>query len=637
MKRLFFLSLILWTLSLFPQGVPKGINYQGVARNAVGAPITTPISVKVDIHQGSSAGAVACSEVFQNVNPNQFGIFSLQIGTVSPAQFSSITWSTGVFYIGVSIDPNNGLSFGTEISNQQLMSVPYALYAERAGNVSGQATITSSDPSIISVNSAPLSHTINYTPPQLTLTADTVLRIVQGNYSSTPVMLKTGSVSAPATLWLGGAGTTYLANGTNNVGIGTNSPTAKLEVQANPASTNNAIAAYAQGGYGVFALTSSASNLNSAVFGSNSGGGSGVIGTTASTSSVVAGVLGQNTGVGSGVFGSNMNFSSSSLANGVFGESNSTNALAAGVVGSADGLSSGVAGYQSAISGGSGVFGATSSSVSAGVYGLNNSGNAGVKGEVTSNAAQPNAHGVYGKTAANSSSATGVFGENKGAGAGVYGYNSSFSTLSTAHGVKGETNSSGASAIGVLGINTGVGAGMRGQNTGTGNNANAFGVIGLTSSSSTNAAGVMAENTGSGSAIRALSGTNSTLSLWVENGHIKATSNLTVSVVTATNSPSFTGLTYNKTACNDVKGIINIATSATGVSNGDSFEFNVSFNKFYQIPPTVVISGYGNDNVTYYLKSIFNSYFSVRIINRSGGNLTSAQLANMNVSYYVIE
>src|ERR1041385_2068334 len=133
----FFISLAIWAQA------PQAINYQGVARNTAGVPIVGNIAVKVDIHKNAPAGAIVCSEVF-NVTTNAFGIFNVRIGSVSPSQFGTIGWGAGTYYAGVSIDPNNGSNFGSEISNQQLVSVPYALYAEKAGNPAPPVNITTS-------------------------------------------------------------------------------------------------------------------------------------------------------------------------------------------------------------------------------------------------------------------------------------------------------------------------------------------------------------------------------------------------------------------------------------------------------------------------------------------------------------
>ncbi len=659
MKKLYSIALFLISLSVLSQ-TPGLINYQGVARLANGDAIVGPIGVSVTIHVGGPNGTATLTEQHA-VNTNQFGIFEVRIGSNSPGVLNNMGWGNNNYWLGVAIDPAGGTNYGAEISNQRLLSVPYALYAEKSGSSSPGGSLTAS-PNVTVTSSG--TNTFNINVPNYVAGTNVSITPLSGN--NYQINVGNTATSVPTGPWNSSIGNVFLNAPLDNVGIGTSSPAAKLEVSANPLSTNNAIAAYAIGGNGVLALTSSSVVGNAAVYAQNSGSGNGVFGSAVSTSATVAGVRGQNFGPGPGVFGVNNMSSTNSSANGVYGETNAMTSTAAGVLGSNYGMGAGVYGWQSSANGGPGVWGVANSSLSAGVYGTNsnpNNASPGVVGEITSGSNSSSAHGVKGITNSASNLAAGVIGSNSSNGPGVKGVNTLTGVSGSAHGVHGEANSSVVNAYGVYGLNNGGGTGVYGratssininafgvygQNIGTGagifgantiaaSNPNGHGINGLTNSTHTAAAGVVAENQGTGSAIRAMSGTNSTLSLWVENGHMKATSNLTVGVVTATFSAGFTGLSYIKTGCNDVKGIININTSATGVSNGESFEFNVSFNKMYQVPPTVVISGYGNDNVTYYLKSISNTYFSVRVINRSGGVLTTPQLANMNVSYYVIE
>lgn len=658
MKKLYSIALFLISLSVLSQ-TPGVINYQGVARYANGNPIIGPIGVSITIHVGSANGTPTLTEQYTPTT-NQFGIFEVRIGSNTAGGLSNIAWGANKYWLGVAIDPAGGTNYGAEISSQQFISVPYALYAEKSGNAAPTSITTSTNVTVTSLGTNSFNLVV---PNYIAGTNVSITAIGANNYLITAGGSATSTPSGP---WSNTVGNVFLNTTSDNVGIGTSSPVAKLEVSANLASTNNAIAAYAQGGNGILATTSSNLVGNAAVYAQNSGSGNGVYGSALSTSATVAGVRGQNFGAGPGVFGVNNNSSTNASASGVYGETNALSSVAAGVQGSNFGMGAGVYGWQSAANGGPGVWGVANSSLSAGVYGINsnpNNASPGVMGEITSGSSSSSAHGVKGITNSSSNLAAGVIGSNSSNGPGVKGVNTLTGASGNAHGVHGEANSSVVNAYGVYGLNNGGGTGVYGratssininaygvygQNIGTGagifgantiaaNNPNAHGVNGLTNSTHTAAAGVVAENQGTGAAIRAMSGTNSTLSLWVENGHMKATSVFTVSVVTFTASGGFTGLSYIKTACNDVKGIINISTSATGVSNGESFEFNVSFNKMYQIPPTVVISGYGNDNVTYYLKSISNSFFSVRVINRSGAGLTTTQLANMNVSYYVIE
>lgn len=123
-KVLLFITLIAAALSLNAQA-PQSINYQAVARNTNGTPITgTTVNVGFNIREGSANGNVIYSESHINVSTGTTGLFTLSIGQgqASVGTFSSIPWATGTKFLEVLI---NGATAGT----QQMMSVPYALYA----------------------------------------------------------------------------------------------------------------------------------------------------------------------------------------------------------------------------------------------------------------------------------------------------------------------------------------------------------------------------------------------------------------------------------------------------------------------------------------------------------------------------
>lgn len=142
MKRFLLLPIIFifYALSSFAQA-PKGINYQGVARDSEGNPlISKTISVRISILKNSSSGEVEYSETHKP-QTNQFGLFTLVIGqgTKITGDFAFISWAIGTKWLQVELDPNGGDTF-TLGGSQQLMTVPYAFYAEYAGN--GGASIT---------------------------------------------------------------------------------------------------------------------------------------------------------------------------------------------------------------------------------------------------------------------------------------------------------------------------------------------------------------------------------------------------------------------------------------------------------------------------------------------------------------
>jgi hypothetical protein len=133
MKKLFTLLVLAITLTTVAQG-PQGFNYQATVRNSAGALITNQIvGFKFSIKQTSASGTTVYSET-QYVTPDNLGQVSLVVGTGSPsttATFAAINWASGTYYLAIEL--NTGAGF-VVMGTTQLLSVPYALYANSAGS-----------------------------------------------------------------------------------------------------------------------------------------------------------------------------------------------------------------------------------------------------------------------------------------------------------------------------------------------------------------------------------------------------------------------------------------------------------------------------------------------------------------------
>jgi hypothetical protein len=120
---------------------PEGINYQMVVRNFTNTLITnSPMAIRIQIRQTSATGTIVYSERHPVTSSAQ-GLVNLVIGngTVLSGIFSNIQWANGPYYACFAID-FSGLT-GTSYQDygaQQLMSVPYALYAKSSGAVLNQ-------------------------------------------------------------------------------------------------------------------------------------------------------------------------------------------------------------------------------------------------------------------------------------------------------------------------------------------------------------------------------------------------------------------------------------------------------------------------------------------------------------------
>jgi large repetitive protein len=135
MKQILLLlaTFLLACSSLFAQA-PQRIPYQAVARDAGGHLLSgQSIGVRFSILDGAIDGPVVYSES-HSTQTSTLGLFTVSVGQgiVISGSFPAIDWGNGSKFLRVELDPGTGgyIDMGTS----QMLSVPYALYAERAGN-----------------------------------------------------------------------------------------------------------------------------------------------------------------------------------------------------------------------------------------------------------------------------------------------------------------------------------------------------------------------------------------------------------------------------------------------------------------------------------------------------------------------
>lgn len=165
MKKLFLQSVILIisslliTSSLVAQS-PQGIPYQAVMRNADGSVMaSSAVNLTFMIHDGTSDGTVVYQES-HSLTSNAQGLVSCVVGNgvVSQGNFNNINWGNGAKFLQV-------LMNGTDLGTQQMLSVPYALYAENVGvrvSATGDTLIVGGQSLIVPGVSA--ANPINNTP-----------------------------------------------------------------------------------------------------------------------------------------------------------------------------------------------------------------------------------------------------------------------------------------------------------------------------------------------------------------------------------------------------------------------------------------------------------------------------------------
>jgi hypothetical protein len=147
MKKLYTLLALVITTITFAQA-PQGFNYQATVRNSAGALIVNQnVYFKFNIMLNSQTSVPVFTETHY-VPTDDLGQVNLVIGqgTATLGSFSTINWGTGNYYLGIELNTGTGyVAMGTT----QLLSVPYALYANSAGN--SQAT-TPNLASVLAVN-----------------------------------------------------------------------------------------------------------------------------------------------------------------------------------------------------------------------------------------------------------------------------------------------------------------------------------------------------------------------------------------------------------------------------------------------------------------------------------------------------
>lgn len=200
-KTILFLALLLLSTTSFGQA-PDGINYQAVIRNLSGTLIAnTTIAIRIQLKQTSASGTIVFQER-HSVTTSAQGVVNLVIGqgTLLGGNFSTINWGTGPYFACLGVSFTNGSTY-LDYGSQQLMSVPYALYAKNAGNQLNQWRYG---------NAIPLA--------ALGAMGDFYLNMTNGNVyykSNATTWTLTGNITGPA----GAAGATGLTGATGPAGV----------------------------------------------------------------------------------------------------------------------------------------------------------------------------------------------------------------------------------------------------------------------------------------------------------------------------------------------------------------------------------------------------------------------------------
>jgi uncharacterized protein (TIGR02145 family) len=118
-------------ITLFAQ-TPEKMTYQSILRKENGSLHTNiTVGMQVSILQYTADGLAVYTET-HNPLTNQNGLISIEIGGGNTSDdFGMINWADGPYFVKAEIDPDGGSDY-TIISTSQLLSVPYAMYANHS-------------------------------------------------------------------------------------------------------------------------------------------------------------------------------------------------------------------------------------------------------------------------------------------------------------------------------------------------------------------------------------------------------------------------------------------------------------------------------------------------------------------------
>lgn len=130
-KLLAILTAVVLTAAAFAQA-PQKMSYHAVIRDAGGAVVANhAVGMQVSVLSGTTPVYMETHTDTTNAN----GLVSVEIGGGTPVSGSlaGIDWSNGQYTLKTETDPAGGTSYSIT-GQSQLLSVPYSMYAEKAGN-----------------------------------------------------------------------------------------------------------------------------------------------------------------------------------------------------------------------------------------------------------------------------------------------------------------------------------------------------------------------------------------------------------------------------------------------------------------------------------------------------------------------
>jgi hypothetical protein len=339
MKTLFNTLLFAFSVLTVAAQAPQKMTYQAVVRNASDILITNAsVGMQVSILQGSPTGLASYIETHTpTTNINGLATIEIGGGSAVAGSFSTIDWGNGTYFLKTEIDPNGGTAY-TISGTTQLLSVPYALYAESTGSsFSGDYNDLTNTPSNLSdftndvgfitspndADSDPTNEiqTLSVVGSDLTISGGNTVTLPGATGNTLDAAYDQGGAGAGRTITADAGAVEIINSGSNLTGLDVTSAVANSTgVLSTHSGVGVALRAESSNPANSFAAiqgnTNSSNINNSAILGNNSGAGYGVSGQIPSTATGEAAVYGNNlrTTGGYGVLGIGYN--------GVVGQSN---------------------------------------------------------------------------------------------------------------------------------------------------------------------------------------------------------------------------------------------------------------------------------------------------------------------------